>query len=135
MQGLSYESCSNNKEQQQEFGQFYTPKDLAIKMAKMLKIKRGGKILDACCGKGNLFVAVLEIYPFIEMCDLYGVDIDSEAIRFCIEKFPGGNFQMGNCLDDDISDDDFWKKDPFESYQDYLKRHPKSWKSTFGKTK
>ena len=114
---MKYEIADHlNKSSRQNQGSFYTPKKLALKMAKMLKLKSKCKVLDPCCGKGNLFVAVLEIYDFISNEDLYGVDIDPEAIRFCIEKFPGGNFQVGNVLEDDITDDRFWQKDPFAKF-------------------
>jgi type I restriction-modification system DNA methylase subunit len=117
------------KEKQQAQGSFYTPVEISINMAKKLGLKQKGKILDSCCGKGNLFVAVLNEYDFISNDDLYGVDIDAEAIAFCINKFPGGHFQVGNCLEDDLTDDDFWKKDPFEKYVP----KPKSLISMMGK--
>ena len=112
-----------DKSSKQEQGSFYTPEKLAKKMAKMLKWK-SGNILDPCCGKGNLFVACLEIYEDKGLTNdlLYGVDIDPEAIKFCIEKFPGGHFQVGNCLTDDITADEFWQKDPFEILDDYYKK-------------
>jgi len=115
---MDYEIADHlNKEEAQSQGSFYTPEKLAIKMAKMLKLKEKCKVLDPCCGKGNLFVAVLNTYDFISNEDLYGVDIDPEAIKFCIEKFPGGNFQVGNVLEDDITNDEFWNKEPFSKFK------------------
>jgi len=126
---MIYEHANHlNKDSQQELGSFYTPKELALKMAKMLKLKSKCKVLDPCCGKGNLFVAVLETYSFISNEDLYGVDIDPEAIKFCIKKFPGGHFQVGNCLEDNITDDDFWKKNSMDKYSP-------TFKNTFGRIK
>jgi type I restriction-modification system DNA methylase subunit len=114
---MEYEIADHlDKKQKQDQGSFYTPQEISEKMAKMLNYK-DGKILDPCVGKGNLFVACIKIYNLKEPYDmLYGVDIDEEAIRFCIQKFPGGHFQVGNCLEDDLSNDDFWKKDPFSKY-------------------
>jgi len=132
---IKYESAEYylDKTSQQDQGSFYTPEKLALKMAKLLKLKYKQTILDPCCGKGNLFVAVLSTYPFIDTSDLYGIDIDSEAIKFCIKKFPGGHFQLGNCLEDPITEDEFWQKDPLETWKAYCKRKP-SFIRNFGKT-
>jgi type I restriction-modification system DNA methylase subunit len=129
---MKYEQSDHlDDETQKEFGSIYTPKELALKMAKLLKWKEG-PILDPCVGKGNLFVACLEIYKSLKNDDLYGVDLDSEAIKFCIKKFPGGHFQVGNCLEDDLADDDFWSKNPFDTSGAYKK---KNFKKMFGRVK
>lgn len=101
------------KEEAQELGSFYTPKDLAEDMAKKLNIqpKENLKILDPCVGKGNLLVAIKNIYPFVKDENLYGIDIDKEAIRYCRKKFPQGHFIIGDVLSlhlDVMSADD-WK--------------------------
>ena len=100
------------KEKAQEQGSFYTPKELSIQMAKMLNIqnKPDLKVLDPCVGKGNLLLAVKDVYSFVKNENLYGVDIDKEAIEYCKAKFPGGHFKVGNALEDPIGEDWWWEE-------------------------
>ena len=105
-----------DKKTKQQQGSFYTPREIAIKMAKMLEWKPGQTILDPCVGSANLMVACMEVYPELTEDLLYGVDIDPEAIRMCIKKFPKGHWQVGDCLKDPITNDKFCAKDPFKLY-------------------
>ncbi len=137
-QRTSY-NCNNSacdlsltKAECQAAGAFHTPKKLALSMAKRLypqyikcKTKaeiasmgpehaefiRDFNLIDPCCGTGNLLAAALNIYKWIDEEDIYGVDIDYRAIEFCMKKFPHGHFQVGDCLTDDITSDDFWKQE------------------------
>jgi ubiquinone/menaquinone biosynthesis C-methylase UbiE len=124
-------------QQQKDLGSFYTPKEIALEMAYLLKdvipsqYDSDFHIIDPCCGKGNLFVAVLETYPQIHNDNLYGIDIDKEAIQFCIDKFPGGHFQYGDILRDDFTDYGFWTKSPMLSFNDIKKKYPRSFFETF----
>lgn len=94
---------------------FYTPNEIGNIMAKKLDWKPGETILDPCVGKGSLLQACKDVYPELTNDLLYGVDIDAEAIKFCIENFPGGHFQVGDCLKNDIMSDKFWEKDPLKN--------------------
>jgi len=105
-------------EERQELGAFYTPKEIAIEMARSLNYVPGKKVIDPCVGKGNLLQAAKDVHNVPNEL-LYGIDIDPEAIAFCIKKFPGGHFQVGDVLKDDIASKAFWKKKPFESFADY----------------
>lgn len=113
-------------------GAFHTPKKLALEMAKKLypdyiKCKSKTEIIetfgdkgrdfladfnliDPCCGTGNLLAAAMNVYKWIDEEDLYGVDIDPRAVDFCMRKFPCGHFQVGDCLLEDLTDDNFWKQ-------------------------
>jgi type I restriction-modification system DNA methylase subunit len=120
---MSYETNDHLTEQQKKLmGSFYTPQEIASEMAELLNNRVPNEydpnyhVLDPCCGKGNLFVAVLEMYPQVHNDNLYGIDIDKEAIQFCINKFPGGHFQYGDILEDDFTDDKFWEKEPLEKF-------------------
>lgn len=104
------------KEQQQEQGAFYTPRKLALKMAKKLNWQPGQTVLDPCVGKGGLFLALKELNSELTNNLLYGVDIDPVAIRCCIELFPGGHFQVGNALTDPLTSDSFWEKEPLVEF-------------------
>ena len=117
-------------EERQEIGAFYTPKKLAIEMARSLNYISGKKVLDPCVGKGNLLQAMKDVHGVPNEL-LYGVDIDAEAIKFCIEKFPGGHFQVGDVLKDDIVSKTFWQKPPFESFADYKRTLIKNHTFTF----
>lgn len=119
------------KQERQSVGAFHTPRVLAIKMAKKLFPKyadcktkadivkkfgaegaefiRDFKLIDPCCGTGNLLAAALNVYKWMEEEDIYGVDIDPRAVEFCIRKFPNGHFQVGDCLIEDLTDDKFWQ--------------------------
>lgn len=112
-------------------GAFHTPEKLAIEMAEKLfpkyikcktkhaLIKKFGqegidflkdfRLIDPCCGTGNLLAAAMNVYKWIDEEDLYGVDIDPRAVDFCMRKFPHGHFQVGDCLLEDLTDDKFWE--------------------------
>lgn len=97
---------------------FYTPETISLKVAKLVKdYKPGDTILEPCVGKGNLLQAMKDTYGIEDNSVFYGIDIDPEAIQFCIEKFPGGHFQVGNILEDDFTHESFWAKDPFEKWK------------------
>jgi hypothetical protein len=140
---MNYEVADHlDKQDQQSQGSFYTPQELAEKMARELRLKESDRsdwsdfrVLDPTVGKGNLFVAVLNEYSWLTNDNLYGCDIDEEAIRFCIEKFPGGHFQVGDCLKDDITDDEFWAKDPFSKHTPKLSGRVFSSGLVFGVTR
>lgn len=131
-------NCNNSaddlglsKFEKQSAGAFHTPKKLAIAMAKKLypeyincktkqeiiekfgdegkKFVKEFNLIDPCVGTGNLLAAALNTYKWIEEEDIYGIDIDPRAIEFCMKKFPHGHFQVGNCLTDDFTSDEFWE--------------------------
>lgn len=131
-------NCNNSacdlkltKQECQSAGAFHTPKKLAIEMAKKLFPKyakcetkteiieqfgqegidflKDFRLIDPCCGTGNLLAAAMNVYKWIDEEDIYGVDIDPRAIDFCMRKFPDGHFQVGDCLLEDLTDDKFWE--------------------------
>ena len=121
---IPYETANHlTRDEVRKWGAFYTPQMLAEKMAGMFNLveemDRGTTILDPCVGKGNLLAACLNLYPWLETKDLYGMDVDPEAIKFCMKKFPGCNFQVGSFLTDPFEDDEFWEKPPLVLWEDY----------------
>lgn len=146
-----------NKKERQDKGAFHTPSYLAIDMVKKLfpqyikcktkleitekfgdigqKFVKEFKLIDPCCGTGNLLAAALNTYKWIEEEDIYGIDIDARAVEFCIKKFPHGHFQVGDCLKDDITDDDFWNKKWNERYEDQTGLFGKTYKQKLEKLK
>jgi len=95
--------------QKKETGAFYTPFKIAKRMARKTKWKIGETVIDPCCGNGNLLAAMLDVYSELQEENIYGIDIDSEAIEKCKELIPNGHFKVGNCLTDKIDNEDFWK--------------------------
>ncbi len=123
------------KQECQSVGAFHTPRKFALEMAKKLfpkyttrrskcetkaeLIEKFGqeavdllkdfRLIDPCCGTGNLLAAAMNVYKWIDEEDIYGVDIDPRAVDFCMRKFPRGHFQVGDCLLEDLTDDKFWE--------------------------
>ena len=53
--------ADTNKQEKKNNGQYYTPEDVCVWMAKKFKeIWDGQKIIDPCCGCGNLIVEVIK---------------------------------------------------------------------------
>ena len=100
-----------------ELGSFWTPPEIALKMAKKTKWKQGQTVIDSCCGGGALLAAMMDTFPELQEENLYGVDIDREAIKQCIELFPYGHFQAGDCLNNPIDNIDFWNKPVFKLWK------------------
>ena len=50
---------------------------------KRLKIKNNAKILDLCCGSGDLAFLIQEMYPD---CEIIGVDFSSKMLEIAQEK-------------------------------------------------
>jgi type I restriction-modification system DNA methylase subunit len=96
--------------ERKEKGAFYTPPEIALEMAEKTQYKSGETILDPCVGGGNLLAAMMDTYKELQEEDLYGIDIDPEAIKICRELFPYGHFQVGDCLEDDLTNDEFWNE-------------------------
>jgi hypothetical protein len=84
-------------------------------MAKRLEWDGRGNILDPCVGAGNLLLGLIEVYGEKVIDYFYGIDILPENIKYCQDTWPNikNHFQLGNCLIDDFTDDNFWKKEAF----------------------
>lgn len=79
------------RDQFRERGVFYTPLALAKKLADLLP-KDITAVYDPTCGRGGLLA------PFSESVELYGEDIDPEAIKDCKKLYPRGNFKVSDVL-------------------------------------
>ena len=83
--GLEHE----NKISKKEMGKYYTPKDVAIVMAKWLDNLNGNIICDVGCGVGNLILTYLDMIGKERALDLlnngyiYLYDIDEIALEIC----------------------------------------------------
>ncbi len=78
-----------NKISKKEMGKYYTPKDVAIVMAKWLKTLPGENVCDVGCGVGNLILSYFEIIgkdetiKLINNGNLYLYDLDKIALDIC----------------------------------------------------
>ncbi len=83
--GLAYQ----DKESKKDFGQYYTPDDVAIVMAKWFKKQKGVNICDVACGTGKLILSYLDLLGKEKAIDLirngklYLYDLDEVALDIC----------------------------------------------------
>ena len=87
--------------ERKDFGQFFTPPDLSIKMLEKFD-NTDGTILDPCCGAGNLLAAA--IFAGFKPDNIYGIEIDPDILQIAIERLsllgvPKDNLHVGDALD------------------------------------
>ena len=87
--------------ERKDFGQFFTPPDLSIKMLEKFE-NSDGTILDPCCGAGNLLAAA--IFAGFKPNNIYGIEIDHDILQIAIERLsllgvPKDNLHVGDALD------------------------------------
>ena len=87
--------------ERKDFGQFFTPPDLSIKMLEKFE-NNDGTILDPCCGSGNLLAAA--IFAGFKPDNIYGIEIDPDILQIAIERLsllgvPKDNLRVGDALD------------------------------------
>ena len=87
--------------ERKDFGQFFTPPDLSIKMLEKFE-NSNGTILDPCCGAGNLLAAA--IFAGFKPDNIYGIEIDPDILQIAIERLsllgvPKDNLRIGDALD------------------------------------
>ena len=86
--------------ERQDFGQFFTPPELTIKMLEKFT-SLDDDILDPCCGSGNLLAAA--IMAGADPKRVYGIELDAEIHKIAVERLgklgvPEKNIICGNCL-------------------------------------
>ena len=87
--------------ERKDFGQFFTPPDLSIKMLEKFD-NTDGTILDPCCGAGNLLAAA--IFAGFKPDNIYGIELDPDILQIAIERLsllgvPKDNLRVGDALD------------------------------------
>lgn len=83
-----------NQQSKKLHGQYYTPKDVCLFMAKKFIALRDDNqsIADVCCGTGNLIIEVLsllgetDIRSILKNQQLYLFDLDKNALRLAVMK-------------------------------------------------
>ena len=87
--------------ERKDFGQFFTPPELSIKMLEKFD-NTDGTILDPCCGAGNLLAAA--IFAGFKPDNIYGIELDPDILQIAIERLsllgvPKDNLHVGDELD------------------------------------
>ena len=87
--------------ERKDFGQFFTPPDLSIKMLEKFE-NNDGTILDPCYGAGNLLAAA--IFAGFKPENIYGIELDPDILQIAIERLsllgvPKDNLRVGDALD------------------------------------
>ena len=87
--------------ERKDFGQFFTPPDLSIKMLEKFE-NNDRTILDPCCGAGNLLAAA--IFAGFKPDNVYGIELDPDILQIAIERLsllgvPKDNLHVGDALD------------------------------------
>lgn len=93
--------ANNSLTHRKDFGQFFTPPSLSIKMLEKFD-NTNGTILDPCCGAGNLLAAAIK--AGFNPSNVYGIEIDPEILeiaksRLSSLKVPLSNLHLGDALD------------------------------------
>ena len=93
--------ADNSLSRRKDFGQFFTPPELSIKMLEKFK-DTNGTILDPCCGAGNLLAAAIK--AGFDPIKVYGIEIDEDILKIAHERLvplgvPDTNLHLGDALD------------------------------------
>ena len=86
--------------ERQDFGQFFTPPELTIKMLEKFQDLEGS-VLDPTCGAGNLLAAAIMAGADPKL--VYGIELDPEILeiarnRLEVLRVPKVNLHQGNAL-------------------------------------
>lgn len=86
--------------ERKDFGQFFTPPNLTIKMLEKFD-NFDGTILDPCCGAGNLLAAAIKVGFKHE--NVYGIEIDPTIMQIAVDRLsllgvPNKNIKLGDAL-------------------------------------
>lgn len=86
--------------ERQDFGQFFTPPSLTIKMLEKFQ-NLEGSVLDPTCGAGNLLAAA--IMAGADPKEVYGIELDPEILEIARNRLqllgvPKVNLHQGNAL-------------------------------------
>ncbi len=84
-----FDNLSNKYDFMNNIISFGTHKTIKEKAIKALNIKPNSKVLDLCCGTGDLGAIIKEIEP---TCDVVGVDFSSQMLEIARKKHPNITF-------------------------------------------
>ena len=115
--------AGKSKEERKALGQYFTPAELSIQMVEMTKYDdlSDKKILDPCCGSGNLLAAC--ILAGANPKNIYGNELDLDMLKLCrkrldklcdkygFERVPEYNLHQGNAMNSDCLKPESFNKD------------------------
>ena len=78
-----FDNLSNKYDFMNNIISFGTHKLIKKKAVRSLKIKPNSKVLDLCCGTGDLGAIIKEIEP---TCDVVGVDFSQQMLEIARKK-------------------------------------------------
>lgn len=73
----------------QSAGEFYTPREVAVLMARILEPEPGAEVYDPCCGSGGLLIKC-----YLRFRELHGEDASVEPLRFHGQEILHSTFAM-----------------------------------------
>ena len=91
-----FDNLSNKYDFMNNIISFGTHKLIKKKAVRSLKIKPNSKVLDLCCGTGDLGAIIKEIEP---TCDVVGVDFSSQMLELARKKHPNITYWESNATD------------------------------------
>ncbi len=99
--------ATQDKQQKKNYGQYYTPDDVAKVMSQWLDKQEGEIICDVSCGTGKLIITYLDYIGKERAIDLiknekiYLYDLDKVALKICkISLMVKYGLEFGNCIHD-----------------------------------
>lgn len=92
-----------------ELGQFFTPHDLCRQIVELAEPTPAETILDMCCGIGNFFNWIPNLY------NAYGYDIDPDVVKVARHLYPEANISQQDicCFNPDIRFDIVFGNPPY----------------------
>lgn len=91
-----FDNLSNKYDLMNNIISFGSHKIIKKSAIKALKIRPNSKVLDLCCGTGDLGAIIKEIEP---TCDVVGVDFSEQMIELARRKNPNITYWIGNATD------------------------------------
>ena len=93
--------ANKSLEERQDFGQFFTPPELTVRMLEKFD-SLDDDILDPTCGAGGLLAATIMAGADPKRC--YGIELDAEIHKIAVERLgelgvPEKNIICGDALD------------------------------------
>lgn len=93
--------------ERQDFGQFFTPPELTIKMLEKFD-NLEGKVLDPTCGAAGLLVAAILAGADPKL--VYGIELDPEIYNIAVERLKGFGVPEKNIICGDALESETYLK-------------------------
>lgn len=85
-----------------DYSKYYTPANISLALVNLIKFKNNSKVIDICCGSGNLLAAAKHMNNTLQC---YGVDIDDSITKknINISNCDGRNYAINHVGEYDYS--------------------------------